>query len=396
MSKEITYTLMTPGPVPLPPEVLEILAKPMEHHRTPEFVALWNRVLANLKKVFMTDQPVFVHTSTGSGGMESALVNCLSPGDHIIVIVSGKFGERWAEMAEAFGVKVISIEVTWGKAVTVNELAATLKQFPQAAAVLCQACETSTGVLHPIKDLAHLISQYPALFMVDAITALGALPIPMDQWKIDVLIAGSQKAFMLPTGLSFISFSQKAWLKTATARCPKYYFDIRREKAANDNGESFFSTAVSHVRALNLVLDIFLKQGLDKVQGRIQALSRATLAAASELGLSTFSETPSPSITALKIPDGIDGQKVRAEMEKHDHVIVMGGQDQLKGKIVRIGHMGAISDSDLLRTIHSLAQSINRLKPATISETQMKKAETIATAILKEVPAVVLRAKQID
>lgn len=395
MSKEITYTLMTPGPVPIPKEVLENMAKPMEHHRTPEFVALWNRVLANLKKVFVTEQPVFVHTSTGSGAMESALVNCLSPGDHVIAIVSGKFGERWADMAEVFGAKVTRINVPWGKVVSVSEVEAALKRNPETAAVLCQACETSTAVLHPTQELARLISKYDALFMCDAITALGALPIPMDEWQIDVLIAGSQKAFMLPTGLSFISFSKKAWAKTETARCPKYYFDIRREKAANDNGESFFSTAVTHIRALNLVLDIFLDQGLDKVQHRIQALSRATIEAAKEMGLNSFAEVPSPSVTALKVPDGIDGQKIRADMEKNEHVVVMGGQDQLKGKIVRIGHMGAIRDEDLILTMKALAQSINRAKPGTISDAQIVAAESKIKTVLKAAPAVVMKALSI-
>ncbi len=386
-----TYTLMTPGPVPLPPEVLEILALPMEHHRTPEFIALWTRVTSNLKRIFMTEQPVFIHTSVGSGAMESSLVNCLSPGDEVISIVSGKFGERWADMAETFGCKVVRHDVPWGRAVRVDDVEKLLASHPDAKALLCQACETSTGVLHPIHEIARLTARHKALFIVDAITALGALPLPMDEWGIDVMIAGSQKAFMLPAGLSFISFSPKAWAAVETARCPRYYFDIRREKAANASGESFFSSAVTHVRALDFVLELFLRHGLHKIHHRIQALSGATLAAAREMGIEIFSENASPSVSALKMPAGIDGQKVRADMEKFESVIVMGGQDQLKGKTIRIGHMGAISDRDLIVTLKSLALSINRLKPGTISADKIAAAEAKATKILAAAPSVVMK-----
>ncbi len=382
---------MTPGPVQLPQEVLNNMALPMEHHRTPEFIALWNRTLANLKRIFNTEQNVFIHTSTGSGGMESALVNTLSPGDHVIAVTSGKFGERWADMAETFGARVTRVEVPWGKAARVAAIEDALRTHPDTVAVLCQACETSTGVLHPIREIARAVSKSKAILLVDGITALGALPMPMDEWGIDVLVAGSQKAFMLPAGLSFISFSKKAWTRVEQAKCPRYYFDIRKEKAANDNGESYFSSAVTHVRALELVLNIFLSQGLERVYGRIQTLSRATLLAAGEMGIEVFPESPSPSLSALVIPEGIDGQKVRAEMEKNDAVIVMGGQDQLKGKIIRIGHMGAIRDEDLLLTLKSFAATLNRLKPGTVSEERIIAALNKAAEVLRESPMVAMK-----
>lgn len=385
------YRLMTPGPVPLPPEVLEVLARPMEHHRTPEFVALFGRVLANLKKVFMTERPCFMHTSTGSGGMESAIVNTLSPGDHVLAIVSGKFGERWAEMAEAFGVKVTRHEVEWGRAVRVTDVEDLLKKHPDLVAVMTQACETSTGVLHPVRELARLTRNHRAILMVDAITALGAVPLPMDEWGLDVIVGGSQKAFMLPTGLSFISFSEKAWALVEKSKMPKFYFDIRAEKEANENGESLFSSAVTHVRALDLVLDIFLKQGMHKVHERIDALSRATIEAAREMGLRVFSEVASPSVTALAVPDGIDGQKIRGDMEKTSHVIVMGGQDRLKGKVIRIGHMGAIRDEDALAVIEALAESLNRAKPGLVSKEKLDAALKRAGDILKATPPVVMK-----
>lgn len=379
---------MTPGPVPLPPEVLDVLALPMEHHRTPEFEALFGRVLENLKKVFETSERVFVQTSTGSGGMESALVNCLSPGDTVIAIVSGKFGERWADMAEVFGAKVIRHEVPWGKVVQVADIEKLLKANPEAVAVITQACETSTAVLHPIRELAQVTKSHKAVLMVDAITALGALQMPMDGYGIDVLIGGSQKAFMLPTGLSFISFSKKAWALTETSKCPKFYFDIREERKANEKGESLFSTAVTHIRALDRVLSIFLTKGMHKVHERIQALSKATILAASEMGLKILSEVPSPSVTAILMPDGIDSAKVRSEMEKQSNVIVMGGQDQLKGKIIRIGHMGAISDEDMAVTFKAFAKALNSLKPETVSDAQLQKALSVIESTLKSTPAV--------
>lgn len=383
-----SYTLMTPGPVPLPPEVLEILARPMEHHRTPEFIALWNRVLERLKTVFMTGERVYIHTATGSGGMESALVNCVSPGDPVLAVVSGKFGERWAEMAAVFGAKVSRLDIPWGQAVRVADIEAALAREPRTVAVLCQACETSTGVLHPIREIARAVAGHDAILMVDGITAIGALPMPMDEWGIDVLVAGSQKAFMLPAGLSFISFSKKAWRLVENAKGPRYYFDIRREKQANENGESFFSSSVTHVRALDLVLEIFVSKGLHRVQARIQALAKATQAGAREMGLGVFPQVPSPSLSVLTLPEGVDGQKVRADMEERDSVIVMGGQDQLKGKIIRIGHMGAIGDQDLLRTIVSLAHSVNRIKAGAIPEAKILSARSLAKEILSEAPAV--------
>jgi aspartate aminotransferase-like enzyme len=385
-----SYTLMTPGPVPLPPEVLQVMALPMEHHRTPEFVALFNRVLVNLKKVFETNEPAFIHTATGSGGMESALVNTLSPGDRVIAIISGKFGERWAEMAETFGAKVERLNVEWGKAVSVKDVEKLLNQFPDTVAVMTQACETSTACVHPIRELAQLTRSRKTILMVDAITALGAMPMPMDEWGIDVMVGGSQKAFMLPTGLAFIAFSKKAWALVEASKIKKFYFDIKAEREANEAGESLFSASVTHIRALDLVLDIFLRQGLYKLYNRIHTLQKATIEGALAMGLKPFAEVPSPSVTAIRMPDGLDGQKIRGDMEKTSSVIVMGGQDQLKGKILRIGHMGAISDGDLLKTLQAMAESLNRAKPGLVTPEQMSAGLAKAKEILSACPAVVI------
>lgn len=366
--------LLTPGPVPVPPEVLEILAKPMEHHRTPNFIKVFARVRENMKTIFGTKQNVFILTSTGSGALEAAIVNCLNRGDEILSIVSGKFGERWADMAETYGLKVHRMNIPWGEAVQASEVEKALNANKNIRAVLTQACETSTAVLHPIAEIAKITSKTEVLLIVDGITAVGALPLPMDQLGIDVLIAGSQKAFMLPTGLSFISLSERAWKRAEAATLPRFYFDLRKENEANKNGESYYSTAVTHIRALDVVLQWVEQRGIDFLYKRIGSLAKATRDAGAALGLETFPKSPSPSVTALKVPAGLDGQKIRANIESKYGVTLMGGQDQLKGKILRIGHMGSISNDDMVTAFESIAKAINDEKPGTISDSQLTKA----------------------
>ena len=366
--------LMTPGPVAIHPEVLKILALPAIHHRTPEFEEIFARVLENLKRVFCTSQNVFIHTSTGSGAMESALVNTISPGDKVICIISGKFGERWAEMAIIYQAQVSVYSVDWGKIAEPSHLETLLRAHPDCKAVLCQACETSTGVLHPIEQLGDIVAKSSAIFIVDAITALGATPLQMDCWSLDVVIGGSQKAFMLPTGLSFISFSKKAWKLVESSKSPRFYFDVRRELKANQSGESFFSSAVTHLRALDYILTEYMAKDLDLLLERIHDLSVACRKACEKLGLKLFPDVASPSLSVICMPAGIDGLKVRKDMEEKFGVTVIGGQDALKGKIIRIGHMGFISNEDMLFTIEALAQAINLQNPKVISSEKLKEA----------------------
>ena len=361
------YSLLAPGPVSLHPEVRKTLALPMIHHRTPEFDKILARVLAGLKTIFQTTQNVYMHSSTGSGGMESLLVNVLSPGDTVIAIVSGKFGERWAQMAEVFGMKVITHNVAWGEAVKVADIEALLKKHPETRAVLCQACETSTAVTHPIRELAALTASLPnTLLLVDAITALGAFPLPMDEWKIDGIVAGSQKALMLPTGLSFVAFSKKAESFFDKATCPRFYFDIRREKKANASGETFFSSSVSLVRALDVVLNLIEKQGLEKLFAANHRRAEATRIFAQKLGFDLYAKAPSDSVTALLVPTNMDGQKIRSYLEEKFNITIMGGQDQAKGKIIRIGHMGYIQDPEMLRLIECLGLTLQHFDAKSI------------------------------
>ncbi len=351
--------LLAPGPVQLHPEVQKILSLPMIHHRTPEFDAILKSALSGLQFLFQTKNPVFMQTSTGSGGMESLLINVLSPKDKVLAIVSGKFGERWADMAECFGADVHRLNIPWGEAVEPKQVQAFLQQNPDTEIVMTQACETSTATAHDIQKLGEVIHPSKALFLVDGITAVGAYPIPMDQWHIDGLVAGSQKAVMLPTGMSFVSFSEKAWKKIPQAQCLKFYFDIQKEFSANKKGETLFSSNVPLIRALDYVIGRIKILSIEKHFRQLKRRADYTRAMTTALSLTLYSKSPSDSVTALNLPPSMDGAKLREHLEKKYLVTVMGGQDQLKGKILRIGHMGYITDNDLHETTLRLAQGLN-------------------------------------
>lgn len=360
-----TYNVLAPGPVNLHPEVERALALPMIHHRTPEFDAILKRVLARLKLVFETDQDCYVLSSTGSGGMEAALVNVLAPGDHVLGIDSGKFGERWCEMAKVFGARVTVLKTAWGEPMQVSEVKKILDQNPDIKIVFCQACETSTATKNPIRELGALIASRPqTLFLVDAITGLGAFRMPMDDWNLDAIVGGSQKAFMLPTGLSFVAFSKKAWKVIETNPQPRYYFDMRLEQKANKRGETFFSSSVTLMRALDVVLELILKKGLDGHFDEIRQRMRFVHEFAPRLGFSLYSKAPSESVTALTVPAGLDSQALRLRLEEKHHITIMGGQDQAKGKILRIGHMGHILPAQMNDLMLALADVLKEAQPS--------------------------------
>lgn len=350
--------LLAPGPVQLHPEVQKILSQPMIHHRTPEFDSILKRVLENLKFLFQTNSHVYIHSSTGSGGMESLLVNTLSPKDRVLAIVSGKFGERWAEIATIYGAHVDRLNVPWGDSINPGQVEDYLNQHPDTKIVLCQACETSTATTHPIRQLGEIIAKTQALFLVDGITAVGAYPLQMDAFLIDGLVAGSQKGIMLPTGLSFVGLSAKTEKVMEKATTPRYYFDLSKEKKANQNGETFFSSSVSLIKALDFILLLLKTHGLEKHFADVKRRADFTRIMNAKLGLKLFSKSPSDSVTALLLPSTIDGAKFRTYLEDKYSVTVMGGQDQLKGKIIRIGHMGFILDDHLIETQFRLALAL--------------------------------------
>ncbi len=351
--------LLAPGPVQLHPKVQTILSMPMVHHRTPEFDLIFKSALDNLKFIFQTRQPAFMLSSTGTGGMECLLVNVLNPGEKVLAIINGKFGERWAEMAQAYGAEVIRYDIPWGQAASADEVKKYFEQHNDIKIVLVQACETSTATKNPIQEISTVVANTPALLLVDGITALGAYHIPMDEWKIDGLVGGSQKAFMLPTGLSFVCFSEKAWKKIKITKNRTYYFNIQNELAANLRGECLFSANVPLIRGLDYILHRMQHHGLTKHFSHIAQRANYTRSMAKIMGLELFSQSPSESVTALKLPPNVNGVKFRDDLEKKYHLTVMGGQDQLKGKIIRIGHMGYITARDLHETTLRLTRAFN-------------------------------------
>ncbi|MGI9549459.1 MAG: pyridoxal-phosphate-dependent aminotransferase family protein [Bdellovibrionales bacterium] len=358
-----SYNLLTPGPVPLTSSIKNILSKQPEYHRGLKFQHLFKEVKKNLKTFFQTKESVIILTSTGTGAMESALTNTLSPQDRVLCVCGGKFGERWKEISESYGLEVTSIDVVWGEAVDPKKIKEHLQKDSNIKAVLISACETSTATSHPIKEISDLLKNYPqTLFIVDAITALGAMPLPMDLWNLDVLIGGSQKSFLLPTGLSFIALSQKAWNFQKQSRFPKYYFDLKREKEDQDKGHSSFSINVSFIQALEESLNFLLNQrgGLEKNIKRCEQLTKATHLFCKELGLELFSKNPSTSVTALTIPAPISAEAIKKSLEEKANIIVAGGQGPLKNKIIRIGHLGFIENKNLLNGLKSLAQNLHQ------------------------------------
>lgn len=378
------YRLLAPGPVPVPPLVLQAMSEKVLHHRTPDFEKKLREVWAGLQTVFATKQSVQILAGTGSAAMEAAVVNLLSPGDQALVVVSGKFGERWAEMCERYSIKTHRLDVPWGQAVKLEELEAQLKSHRAIKVVFTQACETSTATVHPVQKMAQIVQKNShALIAVDAITAAGCMPLPMDAWGLDCVVAGSQKAFMIPTGLSFIALSEKAWKTQAQSKLPKFYLDLAGEKKANDKGETHFSTPTPLIAGLAVVLKKMNSRGLNSVIERCQVLASATREAAAILGLRTFSESPSSSVTALKTPDGVNSAQIRDWLEKERNITIMGGQDHLKGKILRIGHMGHILDSDMVALIQALAEVLNQAehvqKAVNVLGQQLKTVEPLFT-----------------
>lgn len=353
--------MMTPGPVLIPEKVRITYGAPAIHHRTPLFEKDLRFVLDSLPKIFQTQQPAYIHTSTGTGGMESALVNTLSPGDTVLVLEIGKFGQRWTEIAQALGLSPIVLASEWGHPANLEEVQKALDQNPNIQAVLCQACETSTGVLNPIQELGKIVSQTNAILIVDAIAALGATDLPMDEWNLDIIIGGSQKALMLPTGLSVLSFSQKARDRFSKSQLPKFYWSIEREHKANLKNQTFCSSPVSLIWALKASLEIILEMGLPSYIKRHEIIGKAIRSYGNSLGLHVLAQTPSPTATAFLLPDSISGDRLQSIMAEKYGITIAGGQDHLKGKIIRMGHMGDLKKEDIHSVFYKLSQALNEL-----------------------------------
>ncbi|MFZ2089394.1 MAG: alanine--glyoxylate aminotransferase family protein [Desulfobaccales bacterium] len=354
--------LMTPGPTPVAPETQLAMAQPIIHHRAPAFMEIIAQVREDLKYLFQTEQEVLMFAATGTGAMEGAVTNTLSPGDTALVAEAGKFGERWGELCRVYGINVDLIKIDWGQAVDPQEVARRLDANPAIRAVFVQANETSTGVQQPVKELAAVTKTRPGtILVVDAISALGGYPLPMDEWGIDILVAGSQKAMMLPPGLAFAALSTKAWDFVKTSKCPKYYFDFAKQLKSQQKNQTAYTSAVTLTLGLQQVMGWVREKGLEKIFAYNKKLSAATKAAVKAMGMELYSKQyPSEVLTAVLAPAGVDGQKVVAKMREKG-IWIAGGQAEAKGKIFRIAHMGFIDEQDLLGTIGALEIVLNAL-----------------------------------
>ncbi len=355
--------LFSPGPTMLPPEVLLRMAEPIMHHREPEFEKIFAEIREGLKYLFQTKNEVLVFTSSGTGAMEGAVCNLLSKKDKAIVVRGGKFGERWGEICKAFGIEFIPVDVEWGKAVDPKRIQDLLESDPSIRAVYTQASETSTGVRHPIEALADLVKRYEdRVIVVDAITGIGVFNIPTDAWGLDVVISGSQKALMLPPGLSFATLSEKAWKLVEKSDLPRYYFDFKKELKNTKKNQSSYTPAISLFVGLRETLRMIRKEGLEAVFRRHETLAEATRRAVKALGLELYApDSPSNAVTAVRIPAGIDGEKLKDLFFEKFGITVAEGQDRAKGKIIRIAHLGYYGRLDMVMVISALEMLLKEM-----------------------------------
>lgn len=354
--------LLTPGPTPLPSEVLESMSRPIIHHRTPQFQSILKEATEGLRYVFQTKNDVFILASSGTGAMEAAVINLLSAQDTALTIQGGKFGERWTEICKAYGINAEVIDVEWGKAVDPALIEKKLKSNPKIKAVFTTLCETSTGVSNDIGAIGKVVKETGAALVVDAISGLGAIDLKTDEWSCDVVVSGSQKGLMLPPGLGFISVSPKAWKLIEASKGPKYYFDLKAAKKAFDNTDTPFTPAITLIIALCEALKIIKQDGLEKVFLRHKKMADATRAAITALGLKLFAPTASSDVvTAAVVPANIDGEKLVKTMRDTYGVTIAGGQAELKGKVFRIAHMGFIEEFDIIAGISCLEKVLKQM-----------------------------------
>ncbi len=354
--------LLTPGPTPLPPQVLEAMARPIIHHRTPQFQTILKEATDGLRYVFQTTGDVFILAASGTGAMEAAVVNLLSPDDTALTIQGGKFGERWTEICQSYGINAQVLDVEWGRAAEPKEIEKRLKANPKIKAVFTTLCETSTGVACDIEAIGKVVKNTDAVLVVDAISGLGAIPLATDAWSCDMVVSGSQKGLMLPPGLGFISVSAKAWKLAESAKCPRYYFDLREAKSALDKTDTPFTPAITLIIALCEALKMIKQDGIENVFSRHKKMADATRLAVEALGLELFAPTAaSDVVTAVKVPQGIDGEKLVKTMRDTYGVTIAGGQSELKGKVFRIAHMGFIEEPDIIVGISCLEKVLAQM-----------------------------------
>ncbi len=348
--------LRIPGPTPCPDMVLKEMSRQMINHRGPEFTQILNNVTENLKKLFQTRNDVFLLTGSGTGGLEAAVVNTLSPGDRVLAVSIGVFGDRFANIARQFGAEVVSLNFEWGRAADVDEIKKALNNEPDIKAVLVTHNETSTGVTNDLEQISAVVKEFDKLLLVDAISSLGSIKLPVDEWHCDVTITGSQKGWMVPPGLAMVSVSEKAWQANAQARMPRFYWDFAKAKSYLEKGQTPWTPTISVVFALKVSLEMMLKEGLSNIVARHEHIARITRDGVKALRLPLFAEESyaSNTVTSIAASDGLDVKKLLKILREEHHVVLSGGQQKLDGKIFRIGHLGWVTEEDINKVFKEL------------------------------------------
>ncbi|MDR9458944.1 MAG: alanine--glyoxylate aminotransferase family protein [Dehalococcoidia bacterium] len=352
--------LRIPGPTPIPDEILKALSKQMIGHRGPQFTEIVRRVTENLRDIFQTEGDIFILTSSGTGGMEAAIVNTLSPGDKVLSVANGAFGDRFADIAETFGAELERLRFEWGTAADPQEVRKALSKDAGVKAVLVTHNETSTGVTNDLESISAVVREYDKLLIVDAISSLGAINLPVDRWGCDVVVTGSQKAWMSPPGLAMVSVSERAWKAHAKAKMPRFYWDFTKFKKSLDKLQTPFTPAVSMFYALDTALELFQREGLQNIFTRHARIAAKTRDEVKSLGLSLFADEryASNAVTAIKATKGLDSKLLLKILREEYDTVLAGGQQRLDGQIFRIGHVGYVSEQDIDAVVTALKAAL--------------------------------------
>jgi len=355
--------IFAPGPTSVPPEILLELAKPVLHHREPQFLSILAEVRDGLKYLFQTSGEVILLSASGTGGMEAAVANLFSTSDRALVISGGKFGERWTEICRVYGVDAVTLEVPWGEAVKPSDVAEALARDTSIRGVCVQACETSTGAAYDVRALGEIVKAHPdVVLIVDAVSALGAVDVRTDEWGLDAVVAGSQKAMMLPPGLAFVALSDKGWQRAAQTNLPRYYFDLPKIRSELVHNDHPYTLPTSLVVALREALACLRAEGLEHMFRRHRHLAEATRAGIKALGLALLSEkSPSDALTVVRVPEGIDGASIPKLFQELCNITIVGGQDRLRGKVFRLAHMGYVDTFDVVTMVSAVELVLHRL-----------------------------------
>ncbi|HYL07505.1 MAG TPA: alanine--glyoxylate aminotransferase family protein [Candidatus Udaeobacter sp.] len=361
--------LRIPGPTPLPERIVRSMNRPMIDHRGPEFASILAEVTAGAKRVFKTKNDLLLLTCSGTGGLESAVANLVSPGDEVVVALCGNFGERFAALAGAYGADVVRLEFEWGQPVDADDLAQVLERHPKASVVLLTHNETSTGLTNPLRDLAGVARHAGRIVVVDGVSSISSIDIETDAWGIDVAVSGSQKGWMAPPGLALVSVSERAWAHQAKSRSPRFYFDWKEAKTWAEKGMTPFTPAVNVAFALQEGLHMIEEEGLDNVYERHRRLARATQAGLVALGFTLFARDGyrSHTVTSAVPPPGLDVAVLRKLLDTKYGVVIAGGQGKMTGKMIRVGHLGAVAEGDVVQVIWAIEQALEELDIAPAS-----------------------------